>query len=133
DGRLLLQRRSRTKDLFPSYYCASASGHVLRGEDYAATAEREVAEELGVAPRLRYVGTTLVRSEGETEMTALFLARSDGPFAFSPSEPEGGEWYTREEVRGGADLPLTPAAEAALAEIDGIERAGLLGAYLDGI
>jgi isopentenyldiphosphate isomerase len=34
-GRLLLQRRSQTKDLFPGYYCASASGHVTAGDEYA--------------------------------------------------------------------------------------------------
>src|SRR6185312_17340618 len=45
DGRLLLQRRSAKKDLFPGYYCASASGHVASGDDYLTTAERELAEE----------------------------------------------------------------------------------------
>src|SRR5260370_40263350 len=56
DGRLLLQRRSAAKDLFPGYWCASASGHVSSAEDYAATAEPERKEELGGAARLRYLG-----------------------------------------------------------------------------
>src|SRR5262249_55222376 len=98
DGRLLLQRRSAAKDLFPGYWCASASGHVNSGEDYAATAEREVGEELGVAPRLRYLGKTLVRSEPETEITALFVARCDGPFAFSPVETDGGAFFTLDDL-----------------------------------
>src|SRR5579885_888880 len=78
-GRVLLQRRSQAKDLFPGYYCASASGHVASGEDYITTAQREIAEELGVAPELTFVGNALVRSEPETELTALFVARCDGP------------------------------------------------------
>ena len=58
--RVLLQRRSGTKDLFPGYYCASASGHVAVGEDYAETAIRETEEELGCALLLAYVGKELV-------------------------------------------------------------------------
>jgi 16S rRNA (adenine1518-N6/adenine1519-N6)-dimethyltransferase len=139
DGRVLLQRRSRGKDLFPGYYCASASGHVLRGEEYAATAAREIAEELGVTPRLRFVGKAWVRSEPETEITALFLARCDGPFAFSPSETDGGAFFSLAELRAQLDaptnqsLPLTPAALVALAELNRLDREGLLAGYLDGL
>ena len=50
-GQMLLQRRSASKDLFPGYYCASASGHVASGEHYATTAERELIEELGISTR----------------------------------------------------------------------------------
>jgi isopentenyldiphosphate isomerase len=133
DGRVLLQRRSPAKDLFPGYYCASASGHVASGEDYAATAMREIVEELGVSPALRYVGKALVRSRPETELTALFLARCDGPFQFSPTETQGGAFFTLDELRGrrrDASLPLTPAAEVALDEIDRLDRTGQLAAYL---
>jgi isopentenyldiphosphate isomerase len=139
DGRVLLQRRSRAKDLFPGYYCASASGHVMSGDDYAATARRELAEELGVAARLRFVGKALVRSEPETEFTALFLARHDGPFAFSPTETDGGAFFALAELRaaraaaGDGALPLTPAALVALDELDRLERDGLLAGYLAGL
>jgi isopentenyldiphosphate isomerase len=136
DGRLLLQRRSAAKDLFPGYWCASASGHVLRGEEYATTAERETREELGVSPRLRYVGKTIIRSEPETEITALFLACHDGPFVFSPDETDGGAFFTLDELRArraNRSAPLTPAAEAALDALDQLERDGLLRGYLDGL
>ncbi len=116
-GRLLLQRRSQAKDLFPGYYCASASGHVASGDDYAATAVREVKEELGVQLRLSYLGKTLVASDCETEMTALFLGRSDGPFHFHPVETEGGVFLPLARVyaaREDGSLPMTPALIAAL-------------------
>ena len=116
-GRLLLQRRSQGKDLFPGYYCASASGHVLAGDHYSSTAERELREELSVDLPLTYFGRVLARSEVETEITALFAARSDGPFAFHPTETEGGAFFSRAEVKHGLateSLPLTPALRAAL-------------------
>lgn len=120
DGRLLLQRRSASKDLFPGYYCASASGHVASGEDYAATAERELAEELGLSVSLTYLGKALVRSEPETELTALYATISDGPYQFHPIETAGGELFAVTSVWDGisrGDLPVTPALRVAMDEL----------------
>lgn len=136
DGRVLLQRRSQAKDLFPGFYCASASGHVMSGDDYATTATREIGEELGVVLPLHYVGKALVRSQPETELTALFLARCDGPFEFSPTETDGGAFFTLAEVRSlrrGGALLLTPAAEVALDEADRLARSGDLARHLDAL
>lgn len=119
--RILLQLRSARKDLFPGYYCASASGHVMAGESYDATASREIVEELGVAPPLRGLGVTMVRSVYESELTALYIARHDGPFQFHPTETDGGRFFTLEELRATREwLPMTPALLAAL---DMFERA----------
>jgi isopentenyldiphosphate isomerase len=120
DGRLLLQRRSASKDLFPGYYCASASGHVASGEDYATTAERELAEELGISVPLTYISKALVRSEPETELTALYATMSDGPFRFHPTETDGGTLFAVDEVWDGiirGDLPVTPALRVAMEEL----------------
>jgi isopentenyl-diphosphate Delta-isomerase len=120
DGRLLLQRRSAAKDLFPGYFCASASGHVVSGDDYGATAARELEEELGLAAPLKFVGKMLVRSEPETEMTALYIARSDGPYTFHPTETDGGQFLSLAEVEQGMEqgnLAVTPALRAAIEEL----------------
>lgn len=120
DGRLLLQRRSMTKDLFPGYYCASASGHVASGEDYLATAERELVEELGISTPLIFLGKTLVKSAPETEITSLYLARSDGPFQFHPTETAGGTFMTLDDVQRGMRsdaLAVTPALRSAIEQL----------------
>lgn len=120
DGRLLLQRRSARKDLFPGYYCASASGHVASGEDYATTAERELAEELGISAPLTYISKALIRSEPETELTALYATVSDGPYQFHPTETDGGMLFTVHDVWDGiirGDLPVTPALRVAMEEL----------------
>lgn len=133
ESRLLLQHRSESKDLFPGYYSASASGHVDSGEDYASAASRETREELGVSPPLTYLGKTLVHSEKETEMTALFVARSDGPFHFHPTETQGGAFFSLEQVQEGqisGGLPMTPALLAALTELERLTRDHPLAALL---
>jgi len=132
-GRVLLQRRSHAKDLFPGYYCASASGHVASGEDYAETAMRETEEELGRMLMLAYIGKEVVRSIYETEMTALFLGQSDGPFSFHPVETAGGEFMELSDLerhRSEDDLPMTPALVAALDAIFRLRREGILEALL---
>ena len=121
DDRLLLQHRSESKDLFPGYYSASASGHVDSGEDYVSAASREMHEELGVSPPLVYLGKTLVHSDMETEMTALFVTRSNGPFHFHPTETQGGTFFSLDQVKVGqvsGRLPMTPALLAALTELE---------------
>lgn len=135
-GRVLLQRRSRTKDLYPGVYCASASGHVHSGDDYAATAARELREELGVSVPLRFVERQLIASPFETEMTALYAGRCDGPFTFHPDETDGGRFFTLAEIaewRSRGELTLTPSAEAALATVERLAQTGALAALLSDI
>jgi 8-oxo-dGTP diphosphatase len=48
DDKLLLQKRSTGKDSFPDCYDVSCGGHVSAGDDYEATAIREIKEELGL-------------------------------------------------------------------------------------
>lgn len=133
-GRVLLQRRSATKDLFPGYYCASASGHVISGDDYAETARREIEEELSISLEVRFIEKVMVASAFETEMTALFVARSNGPFDFNMLETAGGAFFDLAELRASRlDLALTPAAEAALAAIERLAQQGELAQCLAGL
>jgi isopentenyldiphosphate isomerase len=134
DGRVLLQRRAASKDLFPGYLCASASGHVMAGDSYAETARRELIEELGVEPALLFLDKTLVRSEMETEFTALFIARCDGPFTFSPIETDGGVLVALDDalaLRSDPKAEITPALRVALDEIARREADGRLRAALE--
>jgi isopentenyldiphosphate isomerase len=136
DGRVLLQRRAASKDLFPGYLCASASGHVMAGDDYEQTAWRELIEELGVEPAIIYLDKALVRSEMETEITALFIARCDGPFTFSPTETNGGIFLALDDalaLRNDPQAEITPALRVALDEIARRAATGRLGVALDAL
>ena len=113
EGKLLLQKRSKTKDLFPGYYTLSASGHVDQGEEYMQAATRELFEELGVANiSLEMVGKIMVVSEYETEMVAVFTGYHNGPFKFREDEVESVQFFSLEEVKNIKNL--TPVAENCL-------------------
>ena len=55
DGRLLIHRRSETKDIWPGWWDIAIGGVVTAGETYDAAIVRELAEEAGIddaAPQL---------------------------------------------------------------------------------
>jgi isopentenyl-diphosphate Delta-isomerase len=85
DGRVLLQKRAETKDVWPGRWDASAAGHVRFGEGLGG-ALREIEEELGIqAPamsELDYLGrfsTTSTHDNGIVcrEHQDTFRWRSD--------------------------------------------------------
>lgn len=113
-GEVLIQKRSPTKDLYPSLFTLSASGHIAKGEEYEASAMREIEEEIGV-PSLpvTFVAKKLVEAESETEMMALFRAQYDGPFRFNKVEVAHLEFMGRKKIKS-LESQLTPCARAGL-------------------
>lgn len=85
-GRVLLQKRSATKDMGPGLWGISAAGHVARGQSYDEAIHRELKEELGADIPVTPVGTYLLAVGEETEMSAIYRAVSNGPFHPDPKE-----------------------------------------------
>ena len=101
-GRILLQRRSLSKDREPGKWTSSVSGHVNAGEDYDVAMLREIPEEIGVASescegfkRLRYFPAC---RETDQEFVLLYRAVHAGPFQPNPSEVAGLEWFSPDEL-----------------------------------
>lgn len=87
---ILLQKRSHNKDAFPDCYDISSAGHMTSGEEFAASAVRELQEELGVyAKEEELVFLGYHRAEVETEFygkpfvnreySAVYLLERDIP------------------------------------------------------
>lgn len=74
-GRLLLQRRSDAKRVYPGLWTSTASGHVDAGEPPAVAAARELAEEVGLVAGLAHRGTFRFEdaSVGEREIGHVFV------------------------------------------------------------
>ena len=115
-GRVYVQRRTTTKDVFPGMYDMFVGGVVEAGETYDHSAQREIAEELGIVGpipqplfRHRYEGPAS-RSHIAVYQVAWGgyfpvdeLARNKPGFAFVPDGWEVFERYL--QLRGG--LPTT--------------------------
>ena len=114
-GRLLVQRRTATKDLYPSHYDLAAGGVVAAGESYEECAVREAEEELGIR------GTALVpkldlfyEDDRNRCFGRVFTCVHDGPFTLQPEEVESVAFHSVNEVLASAVAPVTPDTLLAL-------------------
>lgn len=92
-GELFLQRRSRWKDAHPRRWDSSAAGHVNAGDDYDATAPRELDEELGIRAPLELVGEIAACRNTGWEFVKIYRAQHEGPFRLPPAEIECGAFF----------------------------------------
>lgn len=116
-GRILLQKRSMTKDTSPGYWTISATGHVSKGETYKKTAGRELEEEIGVKLTVAFAYKFLIRYTRESEMEAVFHAKSNGPFYPNPQEVDKVKFFSKDELATQVQaktIPLTTLAREIL-------------------
>jgi isopentenyldiphosphate isomerase len=108
-GRIYVHRRTDTKDVFPGQHDCGAAGCVQAGEEVAAAARREVAEELGV------VGVPLTPlfvmwydDAATRHLCHAFVATYDGPITHQAEEVAWGAWMTPEKLRDHLADPAWP-------------------------
>ncbi len=94
-----LQKRSAWKDVCPSLWNCSCSGHVDAGEDCETAAHRELQEELGIPEaKLIYVATLPPSVETGHEFVAIYLAAYKGKISYPASEVSGVLPFSREVI-----------------------------------
>jgi isopentenyl-diphosphate delta-isomerase len=96
-GELLLHRRSANKRAYPLHWSGAAAGHVASGETYGQAAVRETKEEIGVEPRLDFVGKFF--SEEDREMVGVFLGHYDGPVKLEPREVDSIGYFSPDRLQ----------------------------------
>lgn len=90
-GRLLIQKRSLTKDTAPGYWMDSVGGHVGYGEEYLNVAVKEIQEELGIKilpVNLKLLGKILIEAPWEKEMTQVYEYVIKDNLSFNPNREE---------------------------------------------
>jgi isopentenyldiphosphate isomerase len=108
-GRVYVHRRTETKDVFPGMHDCFAAGCVLAGEEPAAAAERELAEELGVTGvRLEPVFSGWYADSATRHLCHAWTATYDGPVTHQPEEVAWGGWMTVAELQANLTDPTWP-------------------------
>lgn len=121
-GRVLVQRRTAIKDIYPGFHDLAAGGVVAAGESYEACAEREAAEELGIRDtaldrRLDfYYEDDCIRCFGR-----VFTCVHEGPFTLQAEEVESVGFRTPEEIAAGRIAPLTPDTRLAFERLRALD------------
>ena len=113
-GRVLVQRRTAIKDIYPGYFDLAAGGVVAAGESYEECAEREAAEELGIRdttlePKLDFY----YEDERNRCFGRVFTCVHEGPFTLQAEEVESAAFHTAEELATGDIAPVTPDSRLA--------------------
>jgi len=99
-GRVFLQKRARTKTLYPGRWDLSAAGPVLAGESCEDAALRGLRQELGIGGALlTRLGKAPACPETGYGFTTLFAAGAcPGPLLPDPAEIEDGLFVDRDEL-----------------------------------
>jgi isopentenyldiphosphate isomerase len=127
DGRILLQKRSLTKDIQPGKWDTAVGGHLQLGESYEEAARRELAEEIGIAATepLQLWFDARIRNRVESENVRVFGLRHEGPFVPQAGEVDALRFWSPAEVQAALGTgAFTPNLEA---EIDELRQRGLWG------
>ncbi len=97
-GGLLLQKRSKRKDVAPGKWDTSVGGHVAPGETDLSAALREMKEELGITGcKLRHLYRYLFSNSLESELVETFSCIHEGGINFNKEEiDEVAFWEIRE-------------------------------------
>lgn len=98
-GRLLVHRRSETKDAWPGWWDVSVGGVLAPGEDWSAGAARELAEELGVhGATLASLGNGVYEDVDVKLIGHAFVVVDDGPFSCPDGEVAETRWVEPSEL-----------------------------------
>ncbi len=111
EGRILLQKRSAEKMLWPLFWSNACCSHPRKNEDPTAAAKRRVEEELGivVSPKWLYKFEYEARFGdlgSEHELCYVFIAASDATPKLDPSEVAEFRYLSAAELD--AEIAIAP-------------------------
>lgn len=100
-GEIFIQRRTKTKDIYPGYWDIAAGGVVMANESYEDSACRELEEELGISDNnLAYCFDHYYEDENNRVWGRVFRCTHDGPFELQGSEVEYGMFVPAQTALG---------------------------------
>jgi isopentenyldiphosphate isomerase len=109
-GELFVQKRTMIKDIYPGYYDIAAGGVVLAGESYDESAERELAEELGIQNVPLTSHFTFHYEDGSNLVwSRVYSCTYDGEMTLQEEEIESGFFAAPDQVLALSEKePFTP-------------------------
>jgi len=107
-GKLLLQKRSMSKDVAPGRWDTSVGGHVNSDESLIDASAREMEEELGInCKEVEFLYSYIHSNSYETELVFTHRCLHEGPFNFNKDEIDDVRFWSIDEIQnaiGGKQL-----------------------------
>lgn len=98
-GKVLIHRRSETKDLWPGRWDLAVGGVVAAGESYEAAARRELHEEVGIDSRPTEVSSGTYDDAEVSLVARCYEVRHDGDVRPQDGEVAEFLWVSLDELR----------------------------------
>lgn len=102
-GAVFVQKRTKTKDIYPSYYDIAAGGVVQADETYEESAKRELQEELGISGTLTFLFENYYADGNNKVWGHVFSCLHEGPFVLQKEEVESGEFMNVQAILSAND------------------------------
>lgn len=125
-GEVLVQKRGKHVDRYPSFKEASLSGHVQEGESYQDTAIRELKEEFGVSLTPKHFDSIIkfgFHDDEERAWVELFAVRDfKEDVKIDGEEVQSSEWLSWDELTNQAKPEnfFTPICIKAIEQFKGL-------------
>lgn len=98
-GKIFVQKRTLSKDVYPGYYDVAAGGVVLHGETYEESARRELQEELGIeGVPLTHLFDFFHADDNNRIWGRVYKCIYDGAMVLQEEEVESGDFRDVEAV-----------------------------------
>lgn len=112
ENRLLIQKRSNSKQLWPLYWSNSCCSHPRKGETVEEASYRRLKEELGIETPLTFLFKFQYAAQydevgSEREMCSVLIGRSNN--SISANKNEIAEWKYIERENLDKDMKENPA------------------------
>lgn len=98
EDKVLVQKRTSDRRVFPSRYDFSAAGHLNAGEDYLEAAQRELKEELGIDCTLKELMYFNPNKHQVNSFKKLYVAKYNDKINFDKNAVEKIEFLTKEKI-----------------------------------
>ncbi len=104
-NQLLIQKRSKLKPLWPSYWANSCCSHPRKKEEYIKAAERRTEEELGficpliIKERFYYKAVYDKNIGSENELCTILTGKHNGRIKINSKEVEDFKWVDLEKLK----------------------------------
>lgn len=99
EGKLLLQKRSKTKDIQPNRWDTSVGGHIDLGETPEKAALREASEELNIKDiNPTFITKYIIETDREREFTYCYYTIYDGECSADHNEVDECRFWTIEDI-----------------------------------
>jgi len=101
DFKILLQKRSLSKDVQPGKWDTAVGGHFSIGESAIEAAKREMNEEIGIpaSQKIKFLFKMKIRNSIESENISVFFTIYDGPFAVQKEEIDEIRFWNKNELK----------------------------------